>query len=77
MRYSLGNFIGSQIKYFKLSMKQLSNHEVLLGVWGLNVTSFLVSSIPYLQFASLVLAIVVSVVTLRKLAKQSKDDEIQ
>ena len=57
-------------------MKQFSNQDVLLGVWGLNVTSFLVSSLPYLQFASLVLAIVVSIATLRKLAKQSKDEEV-
>ncbi len=76
MCYALGNFIGSQIKYSKLSMKNLTNQDVLLGVWGLNVTSFLVSSLPYLQFASLVLAIVVSIATLRKLAKQSKDEEI-
>ena len=56
-------------------MKHFSSHDVLLGVWGLNLGSFLVSSIPYLQFASLVLAIVVSVVTLRKLAKQAKQAE--
>jgi hypothetical protein len=56
-------------------MKSISNHDVLLGVWGLNLTSYLVSSIPYLQFASLVLAIVVSIVTLRKLMKQSEDNE--
>ena len=56
-------------------MKSISNHDVLLGVWGLNLTSYLVSSIPYLQFASLVLAIVVSVVTLRKLAGQISKDE--
>jgi hypothetical protein len=72
--YALGNFINSQIKYSELSMKQLTSHEILLGVWGLNVTSYLVSSIPYLQFASLTLAIIVSIVTLRRLAKQEKDD---
>ena len=56
-------------------MKSIPNHDVLLGVWGLNVTSFLISSIPYLQFASLLLAIVVSVLSLRKLAKDSKNEE--
>ena len=53
-------------------MRGLSNHDVLLGVWGLNVTSFLVSSLPYLQFASLILAIGVSIATLRRLARESK-----
>lgn len=56
-------------------MKQLTNHDILLGVWGLNLTSYLSSSIPYLQFASLILAIVVSVVTLRKLMKQTDDEQ--
>lgn len=56
-------------------MKGINNHDVLLGVWGLNVTSYLVSSIPYLQFASLVLAIVVSIRTLHKLSKQAKEPD--
>lgn len=58
-------------------MKGMSNNDVLLGVWGLNVTSFLVSSLPYLQFASLVLAIVVSVATLRRLTKEGNKTDAE
>lgn len=42
------------------------------GAWGLHLSSFIVASIPYLQAVSLLLAIGVSVFTLCKLLKDSK-----
>lgn len=53
-------------------MKDISNDQVLAGVWGLNISSYLMSSLPYLQAASLLLAITVSIVTLIKLSKDGK-----
>ena len=52
-------------------MKTLTSEVLTVGAWGLHLTSFIVASIPYLQAASLILAIVVSVFTLRKLVKDS------
>jgi hypothetical protein len=43
------------------------------GAWGLHLTSFIVASIPYLQVVSLLLAIGVSLFTLQKLVKDSKE----
>lgn len=59
-------------------MKHASTEFATAGVWGLHISSYLVASIPYLQFASLTLAIVVSVVTLIKLLKgrNNKNDVV-
>jgi uncharacterized membrane protein len=43
-----------------------------VGAWGLHLSSFVMASIPYLQVISLLLAIGVSILTLRKLIKDSK-----
>lgn len=53
-------------------MKDINNDQVLAGVWGLNLSSYLMSSLPYLQAASLLLAITVSIVTLIKFNKDGK-----
>ena len=53
-------------------MKEINNDQVLAGVWGLNISSYLMSSLPYLQAISLVLAITVSIVTLVKLSRDGK-----
>ena len=52
-------------------MKTTAPETLAAGAWGLHLTSFIVSSLPYLQAASLVLAIVVSLLTLRKLVRES------
>jgi membrane protein implicated in regulation of membrane protease activity len=52
-------------------MKTLTSEVLAISAWGLHLTSFMVASIPYLQVASLVLAIVVSILTIRKLVKNS------
>jgi hypothetical protein len=52
-------------------MKTLTSEVLAVGAWGLHLTSFIVASIPYLQAASLILAIVVSIFTLHKLVKDS------
>ena len=53
-------------------MKTVTSETLTAGAWGLHITSFLVASIPYLQVLSLILAIGVSILTLRKLVKDSK-----
>lgn len=72
MRYSLGSITCSEIKHTKL-MKTATSEVLTVGAWGLHLTSFIVASIPYLQALSLILAIAVSIFTLRKLIKDSKD----
>ena len=57
-------------------MKTVTSEALTAGAWGLHITSFLVASIPYLQVLSLLLAIGVSILTLRKLAKDSKAKKI-
>ena len=52
-------------------MKTLTTEVLAVGAWGLHLTSFMVASIPYLQVASLILAIVVSILTIGKLVKDS------
>jgi hypothetical protein len=54
-------------------MKTATTEVLAIGAWGLHLTSFLVASIPYLQVASLVLAIVVSILTIHKLVKDSNN----
>jgi len=53
-------------------MKDTTAEVATAGIWGLHVSSYLMASIPYLQVASLVLAISVSLFTLRKLIKDDK-----
>lgn len=72
MCYLLGIYIDSKDKHTKLKMKTVTSETLTAGAWGLHITSFLVASIPYLQVLSLLLAIGVSILTLRKLVKDSK-----
>ena len=53
-------------------MKTVTSETLAVGAWGLHISSFLMASIPYLQVLSLVLAIGVSILTLRKLVRDSK-----
>lgn len=53
-------------------MKTATSEALTASAWGLHITSFLVASIPYLQVLSLILAIGVSILTLRKLVRDSK-----
>jgi hypothetical protein len=50
-------------------MKDTTAEVATAGIWGLHVSSYLMASIPYLQVASLVLAILVSLFTLKKLMR--------
>jgi hypothetical protein len=52
-------------------MKTVTSEFLTIGAWGLHLGSFVMASIPYLQALSLVLAIAVSIFTLRKLVKDS------
>jgi len=54
-------------------MKTLTSEALTVGAWGLHLTSFIVASIPYLQALSLILAIGVSILTLGKLVRDSKN----
>jgi len=54
-------------------MKTITSESLAVGAWGLHLTSFIVASIPYLQAFSLILAIAVSLFTLRKLVRDSKN----
>lgn len=73
MCYLLGIIADSKVKPTKLKMKTATSEALTVGAWGLHLSSFIVASIPYLQATSLLLAIVVSILTLRKLVKDSKD----
>ena len=53
-------------------MKHLSTDSYILGAWGLHVSSYLMASMPYIQLISLFLAILVSIVTLRKLIRSER-----
>ncbi len=72
MCYLLGIYIDSKDKHTKLKMKTVTSETLTAGAWGLHITSFLVASIPYLQVLSLLLAIGVSILTLRKLVRDAK-----
>jgi hypothetical protein len=58
-------------------MKNLNVDTYFLGSWGLHISSYLMASMPYLQLMSLSLAIIVSVVTLRKLIKAERNAKKQ
>lgn len=53
-------------------MKNSTVETLTAGAWGLHLSSFIMQSMPYLQAASLILAIVVSIFTLRKLVKDER-----
>lgn len=53
-------------------MKNTTAETLTAGAWGLHLSSFIMESMPYLQAASLLLAIVVSLLTLRKLIRDEK-----
>ncbi len=53
-------------------MKTATSEVMTVGAWGLHLSSFVMASIPYLQATSLILAIGVSILTLRKLVKDSR-----
>jgi len=53
-------------------MKTATSEVMTVGAWSLHLSSFIVASIPYLQAISLILAIGVSILTLRKLVKDSR-----
>ena len=55
-------------------MRHLTVGEYMAGVWGLHISSYVVSSIPYLQAISLILAIGVSLITIYKITKHSDRD---
>ncbi len=52
-------------------MKDTTAEGLTAGAWGLHLSSFIMESMPYLQATSLILAIVVSLMTLRKLIKEA------
>jgi len=54
-------------------MKNTTAEGLAVGAWGLHFSSFIMQSMPYLQATSLILAIIVSLVTLRKLIKESNE----
>ena len=68
----LGIHLSAEVKHSKLKMKTATSEVMTVGAWGLHLSSFIVASIPYLQAVSLILAIGVSILTLRKLVKDSK-----
>ena len=69
----MGNIAYTSNRHAELNMKTATSEFLTVGAWGLHLTSFIVASIPYLQATSLILAIVVSILTLRKLVKDSKN----
>lgn len=68
----LGVITYSKNKYPKLEMRNTTAEVLAAGAWGLHLSSFIVASMPYLQAASLILAIVVSILTLRKLVRDER-----
>jgi hypothetical protein len=58
-------------------MKTVTSEFLTVGAWGLHLSSFIMASMPYLQALSLILAIAVSIFTLRKLVKDSNQKRKQ
>jgi hypothetical protein len=54
-------------------MKHITLEQCIGGIWGLNISSFVVSSIPFLQVVSLILAISISILTLYKINQEFKN----
>lgn len=69
----LGSIINSKNQHSKLTMKNAAPEALTASAWGLHLSSFIMESMPYLQATSLVLAIIVSLVTLRKLIKETAE----
>jgi|694.fasta_scaffold15005_24 hypothetical protein len=69
----LGSIINSKNQYPKLKMKNATAETLTASAWGLHISSFIMESMPYLQATSLILAIVVSLVTLRKLIREANE----
>lgn len=53
-------------------MKNVTAEVLTASAWGLHLSSFIMQSMPFLQATSLILAIVVSLATLRKLFRDEK-----
>ena len=66
----LGSITNSENQHSKLRMKNAAPELLIAGAWGLHISSFIMESMPYLQATSLILAITVSLLTLRKLIKE-------
>ena len=77
MCYQLGNPIDTKNQYSKLIMKNATAETLTAGAWGLHISSFIMHSMPYLQATSLILAIIVSLFTLRKLIKEVNEKKIK
>jgi hypothetical protein len=69
----LGGVTNTKNQHSKLIMKDTTAEGLTAGAWGLHLSSFIMESMPYLQATSLILAIVVSLFTLRKLLKESSE----
>ncbi len=69
----LGSTINPENKHSKLKMKNAAPEVLTAGAWGLHISSFIMQSMPYLQATSLILAIIVSLFTLRKLRKETSE----
>ena len=69
----LGSVTNTKNQHSKLIMKDTTAEGLTAGAWGLHLSSFIMESMPYLQATSLILAIVVSLFTLRKLLKESSE----
>jgi ABC-type nickel/cobalt efflux system permease component RcnA len=54
-------------------MKTATSELLTVGAWGLHLGSFIMASMPYLQAFSLILAIAVSIFTLRKMIRESNE----
>jgi len=52
-------------------MKNAAPEALTASAWGLHLSSFIMESMPYLQATSLILAIIVSLFTLRKLIREA------
>lgn len=72
----LGDLACAKNQHAKLKMKNFFEQPGnLLSVWGLNVVSFLNNSLPYLQFLSLILAISLSIMSIKKMSKSNNRGE--
>jgi len=69
----LGSVTNTKNQHSKLIIKDTTAEGLTAGAWGLHLSSFIMESMPYLQATSLILAIVVSLFTLRKLLKESSE----
>lgn len=73
MCYKVGNYFSAENKHSKL-MKQ-EPELIIAGAWSLHLGSYLMESMPYLQFFSLLLATIASILTLRKLLREERKND--